>query len=351
MSQVLIYGAYGYTGELIARRAVDRGLEPVLAGRDPERLGALGRELDRPTRVFPLDAPGGVDEGLRGVDVVIHAAGPFIDTYEAMAEACMRTGAHYLDITGEVGVFEGLARRDAESAAAGVMLLPGVGFDVVPSDCLAAHLARRLPGATALDLAISGVGGRPSAGTLSTMIEGLEQGAVVRRGGRLTPIRLGSLRRSVDLGDGSREAVAIAWGDVSSAYHSTGIPDIAVYLAVGRRGSLALRTLGRFTWLLARPAVKRVLQRRVRSGEPGPDAAERVSAYSVLLGEARDDDGGTAAARLRTPGGYSLTAMTAVDIAARVLDGEAEPGFRTPSAVFGPDYVLGIDGVQRDDLD
>ncbi len=350
MDAVLIYGAYGYTGELIARQAQERGLTPVLAGRDAARLDALGRELDLPTRAFSLDDPAAVDDGLRGIGVVIHAAGPFHRTYEAMAEGCLRAGAHYLDITGEVVVFEGLARRSAEAEAAGVMWMPGVGFDVVPSDCLAAHLARRLPAATELDLAFSGVGAGFSVGTLATMIEGLSLGSVVRRGGRLTPIRLGSLRRDVDLGRGPKAAVAIPWGDVSTAYHSTGIPDIAVYMPLGRRGSLAFRALGRMGWLVSRPAVQRALLRRVRAGEPGPSSRQRDQAFSLLWGEARDGHGGVVTARMRTPNGYTLTATTAVDIATRVLDGAAEPGFRTPSSVFGADYVLGVDGVERIDL-
>jgi short subunit dehydrogenase-like uncharacterized protein len=81
---------------------------------------------------------------------VLCAAGPFSATSRPVADACLRNRVHYLDITGEIDVFEALAARDAEAKARGIMLLPGVGFDVAPSDCLAAHLKRRLPDANDL---------------------------------------------------------------------------------------------------------------------------------------------------------------------------------------------------------
>jgi short subunit dehydrogenase-like uncharacterized protein len=151
MAGFLIYGANGFTGSLIAHEAVARGQRPVLAGRNAAAVAALARDVGLEYRAFALDDPGKVVEGIRGMQAVLHCAGPFAHTYRPMAEACLQAGVHYLDVTGEVAVFEGLAARAAADKAAGVMLLPGVGFDVVPSDCLAA-LKRRLPSATHLAL-------------------------------------------------------------------------------------------------------------------------------------------------------------------------------------------------------
>src|SRR5262245_54603425 len=175
MPELLIYGANGYTGSLIAREAVARGQRPVLAGRKAPALGALADERGREPRVFALDDPAAVSAGFRGVRAVLHCAGPFARTSRPMADACLRERVHYLDITGEVAVFEALAARDAEAKAAGVLLLPGVGFDVVPSDCLAAHLKRRLPAATSLALGFSSRG-RVSRGTATTVAENLGGG-------------------------------------------------------------------------------------------------------------------------------------------------------------------------------
>src|SRR5262245_53100629 len=158
MAGFLIYCANGYTGSLIARAAVARGHQPVLAGRHAEPLAALARELRLAHRIFALDSPDAVANAIRGVQMVLHCAGPFAHTSKPMADACLRTGVHYLDITGEVSVFEALAARSAEARAAGVMLLPGAGFDVVPSDCLAAHLQRRPPSATRLALRFQSAG-------------------------------------------------------------------------------------------------------------------------------------------------------------------------------------------------
>jgi short subunit dehydrogenase-like uncharacterized protein len=227
-SPYLIYGANGYTGELIAREAVRRGQRPVVAGRNGEAVRGLASELGLEHRVFSLDDPRAVDERLKGMTAVLHCAGPFVHTFRPIADACLRAKANYLDVTGEVDVFERLAARDAEARAAGVMLLPGVGFDVVPTDCLAAHLKRRLPSATRLLLAFHSVGGL-SRGTATTMIENLHRGGLIRRNGVLTPVPAAWRTRKVDFGRGPRTVVSIPWGDVSTAYRSTGIPNIEVY--------------------------------------------------------------------------------------------------------------------------
>src|SRR5687768_8923152 len=145
---VVLYGATGYTGRLIARLASTYDIRPILAGRNPDAVAALARELGFEHRVFSLDDDAALERALRGASAVLHCAGPFSLTSEPMANACLRTGVHYIDITGEIDVFEQLHARDAAARAAGMMLLPGAGFDVVPSDCLAAHLKRRLPSAT-----------------------------------------------------------------------------------------------------------------------------------------------------------------------------------------------------------
>lgn len=345
----LLYGANGYTGELTARTAAARGLRPILAGRTRASLEPLARELGLELRVFGLEDPEAVDEGLAGMDVVLHCAGPFSRTARPMAEACLRTKTHYLDITGEIAAFEALAACDAEARAAGVMLLPGTGFDVVPSDCLAAHLKRRLPEAKHLALAFTSSGGL-SRGTATTMVENLDKGGLVRRDGKLLRVPAAWKTRAIDFGRGERPCVTIPWGDVSTAYHSTGIPNVEVYLAVPAAMGIAMRLSRHLGPLLGSPPVRSLLLAWVRSGSAGPSAEVRSRARAVLWGEAADEGSGRAVARLRTPEGYSLTALTSLAIVERVLRGEAPPGFQTPSRAYGADFVLEIEGVTREDL-
>jgi short subunit dehydrogenase-like uncharacterized protein len=338
---LVVYGAYGYTGELVARRAVERGLRPVLAGRDPERVARLARRLDLPHRAFPLDDPEAVEGGLAGAAAVLHCAGPFVHTFRPMAEACLRAGCHYVDVTGEVAVLEGLFALGPAAERAGVMLLPAAGFDVVPTDCLAAHLARRLPGATRLALAFQALG-RMSRGTARTVLEG---GA--SRGGRRTRQ---PAARTIDLGEGPRRAISVPWGDVFTAPWSTGIEDVAVYAVLPRPMLLAAPLLLAAGPLLRIRAVREAAVSALARGRPGPTAAERARARSLVWGEAAGPDGRVARARIRAPEAYAFTAMAAVEIAARILAGGARPGFQTPSTAFGPDLVLSIPGVGREDL-
>jgi short subunit dehydrogenase-like uncharacterized protein len=346
--RVLIYGASGYTGELVARRAVERGLRPTLAGRSAAGVGAVAARLGLPSTVFGLDDGPGLDRALAGYTVVIHCAGPFQRTSRPMASACLRARVHYLDITGEIAVFEDLARHDAEAQAAGVMLLPGVGFDVVPSDCLAAHLKRRLPAATSLELAFRGLG-RISRGTATTAVEGLGAGGAVRRDGKIVPAPVGSPSRKVDFGRGPVDVAAIPWGDVSTAYHSTGIPNITVYTHMPQPMLTLTRLSRSLAPLLGARPVRDVLRGLVRRQKPGPDDAERARGLSLLWGEARDDAGRRVSTRMRAPEGYTLTAITAVLIAEKVLAGQWTPGFQTPSRAYGADLIMEVAGVERVD--
>ncbi|AHG92232.1 Saccharopine dehydrogenase (plasmid) [Gemmatirosa kalamazoonensis] len=347
---LLIYGSPGYTGRLIVDEAVARGLRPVLAARNGDAVRAQAEPLGLAWRAAALDDAAALDRALDGATVVLHCAGPFAQTWKAMSDACLRRGAHYLDITGEILVFERLAARDAEARAAGVMLLPGVGFDVVPSDCLAAHLARRLPDATRLALAFRALGGM-SRGTLLTTVANLGTPGAVRRGGRIVPVPPAWRTRRIDFGDGRvRDATTIPWGDVSTAWHSTGMPDVEVYMTMAPAVRRAMRW-GRWMAPLLRSGVVRgALARRVRRGAPGPDAAARARGTSLLWGEAVATDGRRVEARLRGPEAYTLTARTAVHLAAKALGGDAPPGFHTPSRAYGADVILEIPGVERTDV-
>ncbi|MBI5828547.1 MAG: saccharopine dehydrogenase NADP-binding domain-containing protein [Chloroflexi bacterium] len=291
----LLYGANGFVGDAIARLAVQQGLQPILAGRDAAKIESQATELGVARRVFGLDDSATMDQALREVLVVLHCAGPYLYTSKPMVEACLRTGTHYLDLTGEIPVYEAIAARHAEAKAHGVMLLPGVGFDVAPTDCLAMHLKQRLPSATRLTLAfyVQGPAGLPP-GTQRTAIELVPYGNRVRRHGRLETPERAMKTRPIDFGDGPLPATQLTWGDVFTAYYSTGIPNIADYavLPKGLRRQLAamaaLRPL--FKWAAIRDLFKRGVQ-------PGPTADERAKTVTHVWGEVEDDQGRSAVSR------------------------------------------------------
>lgn len=346
---LLLYGVTGYTGRLILAQCLARGLRPVLSGRDAAAVTSIASEHGLEARPTVLSDHLSLDRALTGIEVVLHCAGPFSVTAAPMLEACLRRRAHYLDITGEIQVFEMMAAADVRARAAGITLLPGVGFDVVPSDCLAAHLKQRLPRATSLVLAFT-AGSGISHGTAVTMAKNIGAGGAVRRAGRIVRVSAGWHEREVDFGDKTRHCVTIPWGDVSTAWHSTGIPDITVYTAVSRGTARGLR-LSRFVAPLLATAPAQALMRRAIDRRPaGPDEAQRARTLSRLWGEAQDANGTVATARLVAPEGYTLTSLTAVAAAERCLAGGVGIGFQTPSRAFGADFVLGFEGVQREDV-
>lgn len=347
--QFLIYGATGFTGRLTARTAKTRGLTPILAGRNEAKLKAVAEPLGLPYRVFGLSDPVAIDAALGEVDAVLHTAGPFSATAKPMADACVRTRTHYLDITGEIDVFEALARRDAEAKTAGIMLLPGVGFDVVPSDCLALHLKQRLPDAIDLKIHIGGLNAL-SRGTAKSMVEAVPSGARVRRNGRIVAPSPRPQATPCDFGDGPTPTIVIPWGDVSTAYHSTKIPNIEVRMAATPPMRVAANLPGLARRLIGTSIVQSLLKARIDRMPEGPTDEVLRTGYRILIGVATNAKGETARTRLTTSQGYLLTAQTGVEIARRVAVGEAKPGFQTPSLVFGPDFILEFDGTRREEL-
>jgi short subunit dehydrogenase-like uncharacterized protein len=339
----MIYGANGYTGRLVAELAVQREQRPVLAGRDERALAELADRLGLAHRAFPLTDPSRLKDALSGVDAVAHCAGPFSATSTAMVDACLATGVHYLDITGEIDVLEAVLARDGDARDAGVALLPGSGFDVVPTDCLAAMVVEKLPEASALDIAFR-AGGGLSPGTARTAVEGMGTGGRARIGGGIVSVPAGWRRRTADFASGPVIVTSIPWGDVSTAFHSTGVPEIVTYTYLPGGGTTSL--LQRLTRPAARiPAVRRVLAAAAARRVSGPDEERRDrSTYQVFV-EARSASGRTVTGSLTTPNGYSLTADSVLRVVDRVLAGSVAAGAHTPSKAHGAAFVLDLDGV------
>jgi short subunit dehydrogenase-like uncharacterized protein len=344
-TDVLIYGANGYTGALIAERAARAGLAPIVAGRNAEEVQQLAGRLGLAHRVFGLGSPEEVDAGISGARLVLHCAGPYSSTSAPMVDACLRKGAHYLDITGELRVLEAVLSRDAEARAAGVVLLPAVGFDVVPTDCMAAKLHAEMPGASRLELAFSG-GLAPSPGTAKTAVEGLHIGALVRQGGQFVTLKA-PLTREIPFGDAPQFGMSIPWGDLVTAHYSTGIPTITVYTVVPRSVARMAPMLRFWSPVLRVPSVVRFLQREVEKRAKGPSPEQREKVRMWIWGRVEDDGGRAVEGHLEVPEGYSLTVTAALESAKRVLSGDVMPGATTPSRAFGADFVTSLSGVGR----
>ena len=345
----LLYGANGYTGQLIAERAAILGLKPVLAGRNEEKVRALAKQYGFEYRIFDLNDPAAIDEGLKGFALVLHTAGPFLHTARPMMEACLRNRVHYLDITGEIDVFEMAHSYDAAAKEAGIILMSGTGFDVVPTDCAALYLKNKMPDATHLRLAFASIGGGLSHGTALTMAEGLGQPGAERREGRIVSVPLGKHTWSLPTGERTIFTMSIPWGDVSTAWYSTGIPNIITFTQANPRSQRMLRFQFLYNWLLRTEFMKNRLRQRIHSRPAGPSSSRREKAKSIVWGEVRNAAGARQSVRLSLPEGYTLTALTSLLIVQKVLEGDAPKGFQTPAMAFGADLIMEIEGVTRED--
>lgn len=339
----MIYGANGYTGELIAREAVRRGLKPVLAGRRRESVEPLARELGLEARAFGLDDAEALARHIHGHALVLNCAGPFSATAAPMMEVCLRARAHYLDITGEIAVFELAQSLGARAQDAGVVLCPGVGFDVIPTDCVAAALKAALPDATHLALGFDSRSGF-SPGTAKTSVEGLAQGGKVRQGGKIVTVPLAYQVRRIDFGDGEKDAMTIPWGDVSTAFYTTGIPNIQVFIPgspgmiAGARRANYIRPLLGLSW------VQKLIKARIAKTVRGPSEEKRAQMPTFVWGEASNGQGEKRTARIRTANGYSLTITGSLAVVEHLMAVQRAGGTYTPAQLMGADLVMRLPG-------
>jgi saccharopine dehydrogenase (NAD+, L-lysine-forming) len=347
--RLLIYGATGYTGRLVATEAIAKGLDVMVAGRNAERVRDLAKSLGVPWRAMSLDERLQLDKAMSGTDAVLNLAGPFLQTARPVVESCLRTGTHYLDVAGEIGVFQTLHGYDSTARSRGVMVMPGVGFAVVASDCLAAYVVSKLPECRFLRLGVSYTN-LFSRGTLRTMFSLARERVSIRRDSRLTSVPVGRLERAFDYGEGERISSAVSWADVFTAYYTTGVPNIEVYAEAGalERGLYQLGAW--FAEPLRLAPCQRLLDLQAYAWPEGPSAAERSAASRVIVADAEDRWRRRICARMRTPDGYSFTCAATVAIAQRVLAGEIRAGFQTPAGLYGADFPLTFTGVCREDL-
>ena len=346
--KIVIYSSYGYTGRLIAEKAAAYHSDIVLSGRNEEKLKNQSDDLGLPYLAADLSDSQKMDNLLSDANLVIHCAGPFVHTWKPMLDACIKNNCHYLDITGEIPVFEGIKSRSSEIKAAGIMAMPGTGFDVVPTDCLALYLKKKLPDAETLELAFMGLGGGVSHGTAQTMAENLGSGGAVRRNGKIISVPAAFKTRTIDFGPKTRTAATIPWGDVSTAHFTTGIENIIVYTAMKKS---AIRWLKLSNWIapvLKLSAVRSIVKKLISKKVTGPDQSEREEGKSYIWGEATNKNNEKVTARQVTPEGYRLTALSALHIAQKVSEGNFKTGYQTPASAYCEDLILEIEGTERE---
>lgn len=340
----MIYGANGYTGRLIAEAAKKAGLRPVLAGRNAKEIGDLGHSLGLETKVFSCRDEAEIALHLAGFPLVLHCAGPFSATASPMVKACMRTKTNYLDITGEIAVFEKILSRSADIAKAGIVAIPGVGFDVVPSDCLAAMLKAELPDAQELELVLK-PSGPLSPGTTKTMVEGFYVGTVIREAGKIRIMNEFTTAKR-PFRDRIVDTIGIAWGDIATAFYSTGIPNIRIFLVSSPGYIRFLRTLQKFRALWKTAFMQMVLKKLVEWRVQGPDDTLRADAGYKLWGTVRNSAGKSVEMGISTTNGYTFTVDSALEIVRRMLSSPPAPGAYTPSLAFGAKFVLDLPQVE-----
>jgi short subunit dehydrogenase-like uncharacterized protein len=324
MGKVMIYGATGYTGGLMCKRAKQTGLDFVLAGRTDSLVQSAAAKLDVPYRVFNVSGSELLNSSLDGISVLLNCAGPFARTAKPLIEACLRTGVHYLDTSAELGTYLLAEKYDSQAKAANVMLMPGCGGSVAIFGCLVARALENLDNVQQVHLALH-VSGPMSRGSAITAMESSNAQSMQRLDGYLTAQDAAGTAL-FDFGDG-RGAVGcfpVTLPDIVTIHKSFGVSNIRTFAnASGTAfpdGDLAALPDGPTT------------EER--------DANPYHAAIAVTLA-----DGSVHRSVLRLVNGYTLIAKASVEAARRVAAGDCLSGFQTSATVFGAGFMESVLGV------
>lgn len=341
-NQFLLYGANGYTGKLIAKLSATYNLQPILAGRTEANIKPLADELQLRYRIIDLDDAVQLEKALSEIKLVLHAAGPYVYTAKQMIEACLKTGVHYIDINGDISVFEMLKKYDSLAKEKNIMVMPGVGFDVVPTDCVALQLKNKMPDATHLKLAFASIGGGLSHGTAITMAGKIGEGGAVRENGKIIRKPLGQKGMWVSFGERKLFVMTIPWGDISTAFTTTGIPNIETYTGMAPKVYRILKLQWAFNWLLRTNFVRNIIRKKIKAKPAGPSDEQRKNSSSMVWGEVSNAAGKTLNAAISCLDGYSLTAHSSLLISKKILEGNFKPGYQTPAGCYGEHLIMEI---------
>lgn len=337
--RLMIYGANGYSAQLIIEELISRKIELLLAGRNESVLKQLAQKHNCDYIAFDIFDDVKVDESLQDVHTLLNCAGPFKYTAKDLMEACLRTKTNYLDITGEMPVMHLAFSLDKIAKERGIVILPSVGFDIIPTDCLAKRLSEQMPEATHLKLGLLNKRGKISRGTWLTTLEFLGGTGKIRRHGKLIDSKIGEFTVNLKINDFSFSGISIPWGDVYSSYYSTGIKNVEVYLALPKVVVKLRPLLLFFLKILKVQVIKNIVANYIKKNFTGPTKEERDSTEAYVWGRVEDAEAEKFEEVYQVLEGYNLTAKGAAECAERVLKNSLQPGTYTPSLAFGSDFM------------
>ena len=344
--KLMLYGANGYTSRLIIKELVGQNIKPILAGRSKEKIKNLAEKHGFDSSIFSLAKTKVIDEKLNNIDVLINAAGPYSLTAKPLIDSCIRTKTHYIDITGEIDVFVYAESKHKDAKDAGIIVCPGVGFDVIPTDCLSYLLKDKMPDANELNICFFSENGRPSIGTAKTSIEGLSNGGIIRKNGKIEQVPLALSVKEIDYGPGSRMAMSIPWGDVATAYYSTGIENIIVYTPRSEAGIKKIRIQRKWLFILKLKFVQNYLKNKMTKKiiNGGDSDEQRAKSKMWVWAEVKNKDGKIESGHFQIANGYDVTGYGAMFFAKQLIENTFEGGYYTPSLLLGPNIVESLPG-------
>lgn len=326
--KMLLYGATGYTGKIIAERAKELNLDFDIAGRDQDKLLSVANKLNVGYHVFGVDDQDAWQEALKDKHVLINAAGPFALTARQAMEACLKAGVHYLDISAELDTYQLAESLDQEAKAAGIQIISGAGL-FVSYDALVVHLSKLIAEPEYLSVGFRHYGGFSKGSVLSSK-NIADLGILIRKNGDIIH-NPHPESKTFSFGEQQVECIPTPLGGIILSYKSTGIPNIEEYFSL----KLPVNELPDLT---------------AGNLHGGPTKEERAAGRNGISAEITGRDGKVVKAYVDAPSGYDLTPLSVVAIAHRILKEDFKTGYQSPGSAYGEEILNDIPDIFLTDI-
>jgi short subunit dehydrogenase-like uncharacterized protein len=297
-------------------------------------VASLAHGINCDHRIFALDDYDAIDQNLQDIQLVANLAGPFHATQNPLIQSCIQTGTHYIDIAGEVPEMESAFMYDQQAKGAEMMIMPGAGFGVVPTDIAASLAKRHLPDATWLKIAYATAGGA-SRGTLKTILQDVDKPGFIRKNGKWKQANPASNQMEFSVKGKQYTAVYNPWrADLFTAHVSTLIPNIETYTVFP--GIIVKMMHGKMLWLR-----EFILKYGMKFLPAGPSMRSIHNGSTTIHTEAGINEEAVVKVNILGPEAYLFTVKTLLKISERILNGQVFAGTQTPS-VYGRELIENI---------
>lgn len=340
----IIYGATGYTANLIIKKAIQMGLPPVLAGRDRSKISSVAKKYGLKYKVFEINDINVIQANIENSNLILNASSNYKLTAQPFINACLASGCHYLDLCGEISVLKKIFEYNELAKYGNITIIPNSGYHSIVTDCFAGYVANLIENPIELNYYLLDAS-IPSLGTLKSSLDAFLGGGFVLKYNNFENIKMGSIKTRVEHKNKALTLYASPMAELYLSHISTSIPNINVYLKIPLLYSLLLDYFGDYILKLLQSEKRTAILNLIDKFVKGPSEAINKKLKSMIGVNVKNLKGDSLTMWLEAPEAYDFTATLSVEAVKLALSG-LPSGVLTPIQAYGCNFLSKFNDIK-----